>query len=142
VDYLLLTTSTELPDISALHPFKAVVIVEDTVTPDRQAEISQWLVDEGCLYMMAWGEACRSWEESVDLANLETFDFGEIPDDRLIVTTWHADESLKDVFWFAKHTAMHPCFPLNKTVLLHLAPMAPMASKAREKELTDEFAGA
>lgn len=133
MDYVQLTSATALPSLSYLRPFKAVVIVEDAVTPNRQTEISQWLVETGCLYMMAWGEACDSWKDSVDLANRETYDSEEIPDDRVIITTWHADETLKDVFWYAKHTAMHPCCPLDNTVLLHLAP------ETREQELTDEY---
>ena len=134
--YVQLTSSSDLPDISSLRPFKAVVIVEDAVPPDRQAAICRWLVDSGCVYMMAWGERCSTWGESAELANRAIFDSGEIPDDRVVITTWHADEPLKEVFWFSKYTAMHPCFPLDNTVLLHLSPLE------REHELSAEFAGA
>ena len=90
-------------------------------------------MDSGCLYVMAWGEGCSSWEEPVGLANLEAFDPEEIPDDRVVITTWHEDEPLNEVFWFSKHTAMHPCYELDNAVLLHLVPVG------REQELTDEF---
>lgn len=136
MEYVQLTSSTKLPDISAMRPFKAVVIVEDDVPPDREAAISRWLVDSGCLYMMTWGEDCASWQESIGLANLETFSSEEIPDDRVVITTSHEDEPLKEVFWFSKHTAIHPCCVLDNTVLLHLAPVG------REQDLTDEFTGA
>lgn len=136
MNYIQVTESTELPDISALQPFKAIVIVENTVSPDRQVTISQWLVNSGCLYMMAWGEGCRSWEETVDQANVDAFEQGEIPDASVVITTWHEDELLQDVFWYSKHTAMHPCCDLDNIVLLHLAP------KAREQELTDLFENA
>jgi hypothetical protein len=69
MNYLHLTASGRLPDISALRPFKTVVIVEETVTADRQAAISQWLVESGCRYMMAWGADCRSWDQSMTQAN-------------------------------------------------------------------------
>jgi len=131
--YCQLTSSSQLPDISALRPFKTVVIVEDVVTADRQATISRWLVEFGCRYMMAWGKECSSWDDSVNLANLEAFDSEEIPDDRLVITTCHEDEQLKDVFWYSKHTAMHPCFRLNNVLLLHLSPIE------REREFSAEY---
>ena len=129
MDYIHLTTSGELPDATALRPFKTVVIAEDTVTPERQAAISQWLVASGCLYMMAWGHDCSSWAESVALANRQAFDTDEIPNASLVMTTWHADETLQETFWFSKHTAMHPCASLENIVLLH------MAEVGREQEM-------
>lgn len=134
--YVQLTSSGTLPDLSALQPFMAVVIIEDAVTPDHQAAISRWLVATGCRYMMAWGQECRAWGDSVDLANREAFDHEEIPDDRIVITTWHENEPLREVFWFSKHSAMHPCFRLNNVVLLHLSPVP------RERELSAEYAGA
>ena len=70
-----------MPDVGDLKPFKAIVVIEDRPTPEWETQASKWLVDSGCLYMMAWGEDCSSWDDSVDWANLETFDFGDIPDD-------------------------------------------------------------
>lgn len=134
--YVRLTPASQLPDLAALRPYKAVVIVEETVTPARQAEISRWLIASGCVYMMAWGEDSASWEESVDHANLAAFEFGEIPDDCLVITTQHGHESLREVFWFSKHTAMHPCFPLHNIVLLHLSP------DEREKEFRAAYRSA
>jgi hypothetical protein len=136
MDYLQLTALSNLPDLSALRPFKTVVLVEDVVTSDRQAAICRWLVEAGCRYIMAWGEECHSWDDSVDLANREKFNFEDIPDEGVVITTWHEDESLKEVFWFAKHTAIHPCFPLDTTVLLHLA------SFGREQEISAEYTDA
>jgi hypothetical protein len=57
----------------------------------------------------------------MQLANREAFVTPEIPDTSLVITTWHEDELLKDVFWFAKHTATHPCCKLDNALLLHLA---------------------
>ena len=45
----------------------------------------------------------------------------------------HEDESLSEVFWFSKHTAMHPCSMLENVVLLHLA------SAEKAQELTAEY---
>lgn len=134
--YIQISASSALPDISASPPFKAVVIVDEGVTADRRSAVGHWLVEAGCLYMMAWGTECSAWQDAVVLANREAFEFGEIPDDRLIITTCHENEAPVDVFWFAKHSAMHPCARLDDVVLVHVS------RDARERELTDEYLGA
>jgi hypothetical protein len=120
-------------DLSMQSPFKALVIAEDTAPKEFKAELSRWLVSAGCLYMMAWGEDCRAWQDAVNLANLQAYNFGAIPDDALVITTSHPDELLSDVFWFAKYTAMHPCASLENVVLLHLS------ADKREAELTTKY---
>jgi hypothetical protein len=70
--------------------------------------------------MMAWGPGCSSWDDSVDLANLEQFNFGEVPDDRFVMTTWHESEPLLEVFEFSKFTAMHPTIEIENTLILHV----------------------
>jgi len=137
--YIRLTSAVALPDISGQRPFKAIVIVDDTLADEpmareQQTIVSKWLVAAGCLYLMSWGKGCSSWNDSVNLANLEAFQFGEIPDDQLVVTTSHANEALRDVYWYSKYTAMHPCFSLDHTVLLHLS------SVDREDEFRAEYA--
>jgi len=119
--YLLLQPESALPDISTLNPFRAVVIVEEQVTPDWQDKVSSWLVLSGCLYMMAWGNNCSSWDDSVDLANLEVFNFNQIPDANFVMTSWHENEPLKDVFWFSKYSAFHPMVEISNTLILHIS---------------------
>ena len=113
-----------------------VVVVEAEVSPEWQAIVSDWIVRSGCLYMMAWGVGCSSWDDSVDFANLEEFKFGEIPENRFIMTTWHSDEPLADVFWFSKNCASHPTVELERTVLLHIS------AQNREQELLAAYAEA
>lgn len=74
--------------------------------------------------MMAWGPGCSSWDDTVDMANLEEFDYGDIPEERFVMTTWHTDESISYVFWFAKELAHHPIVELSDTLLLHISPSA------------------
>jgi hypothetical protein len=121
VEYVHLTSRALLPDLSSLKPFKAVVIIDDEVPVERRVEISEWLVESGCLYMMAWGDQCSRWDDSVDMADLQAFDYGEILKDKFVMTTWHDDEPLKEVFWFAKHAAHHATVIMEYCVLLHLA---------------------
>ncbi len=133
LEYFQLQPESQLPDISRFNPFKAVIIVENSVTPEWQAEVSSWLVKSGCLYMMAWGTDCSSWDDSVDAANLEKFNFNELPEDKSIMTTWHENEPLKEVLWFAKNTAVHPTVELNDTLLLHIS------NHDKRQELMSEY---
>jgi hypothetical protein len=71
--------------------------------------------------MMAWGLECSSWDDSVDISNLKLFDYGEIPDDQFVMTTWHTDEPLSEVFWYSKNTALHPTIEIERTLLVHIA---------------------
>jgi hypothetical protein len=120
MEYVQLSSSCELPDISHFGKFKSVVIVEEKVSEIRQYEISKWLVNSGCLYMMAWGIEASSWDTSVDLANIEQFENAEIPDESLVLTTWHDDELLSEVFEFAKFSALHSYHEL-KSIIVHIS---------------------
>ena len=133
VKYLQIESTSEMPDISALNPFRAVVIVEENVSLEWQIQISNWLVSSGCLYMMAWGLNCITWDDSVDIANLEQFNHGEIPDDKFVITTWHENEPLKEVFWFSKHSAIHPDVDIKNNLLLHIS------KQNNEKYLLDKY---
>jgi hypothetical protein len=132
--YTQLTLTTDLPDLASLRPFKAILVIEESLAAERQLEIGRWLVESGCLYAMAWGNESGRWQDAIQAANADAFDTDEIPDDRLIIATSHEDEPLPEVFWFSKYTAMHPCVDLDNVVLLHLA------SAARERELGEAYA--
>jgi hypothetical protein len=120
--YLHLQPGDIPPRLESLAPFKAVVVVEDEVTPQWQATVSEWLVHGGCRYMMAWGRKCSEWDDSVDLANLRLFNFEQIPDDEFVMTTWHENDSLHETFWFSERAAMHPSLNLERTYIIHISP--------------------
>lgn len=119
--YLQLRPEGELPQLDRLAPFIAVLAVDEIVPEMWQWEVSRWLVASGCRYLLAWGKNCDSWAESVDDANLEAFDYEDIPADKVVMTTTHEDEELEEVFWFAKNRARHPALALGTTVVLHIA---------------------
>ncbi|MES2353114.1 MAG: hypothetical protein V4568_01730 [Pseudomonadota bacterium] len=125
-----------LPDISTLAPFRAVIVAEAEVSPDWQASVSVWLVQSGCLYTMAWGTNCSSWDDSVDMANIEEFNFKEIPENKFVMTTWHEDETMAEVFWFCKNNAFHPNVELTQTLVLHIS------ANEREQEIVKFYAKA
>lgn len=108
---------------------KCVVVIEDQVSDAWRNILSTWIVDCGCLYMMAWGKDCSAWDDSVDCAGLEKFDFEDGPPESLVMTTWHENESLEEVFRFSKTHAEHPTVALMQTVILHIA------AASREDEL-------
>jgi hypothetical protein len=119
--YINVNQEAELPDISRFAPFKAVVAVEDRVGRDRQAEISAWLVEMGCRYVMSCGDDCDSWSETVRNANLKGMTIGDLEARDFVMVTAHPREPLKTVFWFAKNAARHPEVAFREFLVIHLA---------------------
>lgn len=134
--YLQVQSGTELPEIIGMDPFRSVIILEESVTSEWQERVSDWLINSGCLYMMAWGENCSAWDDSIDHSNLKKFKYGEIPENKFVMTTWHDNESLKDVFWFSKHSAFHSIVNISNTLLLHIS------KSNKEEEYLDEYKSA
>jgi hypothetical protein len=114
-------------------PYRAVVIIEASVTPEWRRLVSAWLMKSGCLYMMAWGTDCSLWHDSVDYANLDEFEYGDIPDDKFVMTTWHDSEPLHEALWFCEHAAHHPTVNLERKILVHISPAE------RNAELLDGY---
>ncbi len=123
IQYHHLRVGAEPPNLGNMRSFAAVVIIEDEVDWKWRDKISRWLVDSGCLFMMAWGRDCKLWDESVDYANIDDFPDGEIPEDRLVLTTWHDDEPLEELFWFAQHSAHHEGIEQKRLLLLDISQM-------------------
>jgi len=119
--YVRVEPNAALKPYEGRHPFRAIVVIEDAVEPEWQAAASKWLVESGCAYMLAWGRECSSWDTSVDLANLEAFDYGQIPEDRFVMTTWHEHEPLSEVFWFAKNCAFAGTVDIVDTLVFHVS---------------------
>jgi hypothetical protein len=121
VKYLRLQSGDALPSIDELRPFKAIVVIDGEMPEIWQWEVSRWLVQSGCACMMAWGLDCSAWNESVEDANLEAFNYEDIPEDRVVMTTSHDDEELSEVFWYSKHRARHPVHEIRNVVILHVS---------------------
>ncbi len=133
IDYLHIVPNSENPKIASTEPFRAIVVLEEPVSVEWQHELSKNLVDAGCLYMMAWGVEASSWDDSVDYANLDAFNYGDIPETKFVMTTWHDNESLGEVFDYSKQLALHPAVDINKTVIVHIA------AKSKENELLSAY---
>ncbi|KRS10414.1 hypothetical protein XM53_21280 [Roseovarius atlanticus] len=97
------TTPVSLPRIAS--PYKCVVLIERQVSAEARWQVSKDLVASGCRYMLAWGLECSLWDDSVDMANLEQFGYGDVPPEHFVMTTWHSDETLPEVLHFARRHA-------------------------------------
>src|SRR5262245_22351045 len=121
--YVRVEPGSPLKPYDGARPFRAVVVVEEPVSAEWRDIASKGLVDADCLYMMALGHECAVWDNSVDLATLQVFDFGEIPDRHFIMTTWHEREPLEEVFCFAKNSAFasDASVEIAETLILHVS---------------------
>lgn len=90
------------------------------MSDDWQDAVSEWIVESGCLYMMAWGRDCSSWDDSVDYANLRQIGSDELTDENHVMTTWHEDEPLSEVFFFNQMCAWHPTMDLPLVTILDI----------------------
>ena len=139
VSYLHLPRGESPPKIETKRPYRAVVVLDQATSPEWRDAISRWLVESGCLFMMAWGPGSSDWDDSVDSANLAAFDGAEIPEDHFVMTTWHDAEPLSETLWFAAHAAHHPTSALEDTVIIDVtlraraAVVLEMLRKARER---------
>ena len=104
-------------------PHRMLLIAEIGVETSFMEDLAAAIEASGCLYFMAWGEACARWDDEVDVANLAAHGFEDVPSDKFIMTTWHGDEPLSEAMWFAQHCALrsYDDRPLPTLVLLHLA---------------------
>jgi len=121
VSYHRLTPEMPLNLPAQAKPFLALVVVREDVSIQWRSSVSNWLVTEGCLFMCAWGLDCTLWDDSVDYANMEQFSYGEIPEDRFVMTTWHHNEPLEEAIWFAKHSARHDAAVLDAVLIIDVS---------------------
>ena len=118
--YLHLTPDSDFPTLEELSPFKAILIIDADVAEMTMWETSRALVAAGCLYASTWGNQCEPWHDAIDDAFLEATNYDDVAPEHAVTTTWHEDEDLSEVFWFAKHRAVHPA-ELRATLILHIA---------------------
>ena len=120
--YLHLAPGSPFPDLPRTST-RVLVVVDAEVAREWQWQASKWMIDIGCLYMMAWGIDCTAWDDSVDYAHLEKYDYHyeQIPEDDFVITTWHDNVPLGEFFRSAKGEFAHPDFELKRTIILDIA---------------------
>tara|TARA_B110001454_G_scaffold219040_1_gene249472 strand:- start:4100 stop:4534 length:435 start_codon:yes stop_codon:yes gene_type:complete len=113
--------SGQVPPKLEIHPYKLIIVAEAVVPEAWRNEVAEWIYQIGSRYVIAWGQSCEKWHDSVDWANLGAFDFGVVPDEDHVMTSWHAKEPLSEAFWFAGFCAHHPEVELGETIILHIS---------------------
>jgi len=116
VHYFRILEGEPPPGLSQYAPFRAVVVIDAPYSASWQDQVRDWLVESGCLYMCAWGPGCASWDDSVDYAQIRKYPDGASEDD-FVMTTWHENETLEEVFWYAGFCASHPFRRLDTVII-------------------------
>ena len=93
---------TELP--GSLSPdgryFVAMLVCDARIlTTNAIATAARKLIDDGCVYICCWGHDCERVHDIFDEELVEN-GFDDASDDT-IMTTWHAEEPLKDFIHFS-----------------------------------------
>ncbi len=133
--YIHLTPDASLEAIEIIAPFAAIVTIGAEVSHAWRHMVSEWLIEKGCLYMMAHGHECSLWDDSVDEANLEAHNWKRIPEEKSVTTTWHDDESIEEVFYFALNSL--PFHPNIKNVFIF-----DISSRQREHDIMAHYMAA
>lgn len=121
MEYIQLGEHGELPGIANFAPFKAVLAIEDSVSRERQQQISRWLVGMGGAYVMICGEDCESWQDSIRRANLDQVPLEEMQPQQFVMITTHLHERLRSVFQHAKKYARHTHVKIENVLTVHVA---------------------
>ena len=66
------------------------------------------LVDRGLVYFCAWGRNCEAVHDAVDRCDTEKHkrEGRSVSENSVVMTTWHAKESLGEALWFFKICAV------------------------------------
>lgn len=67
------------------------------------------------------GQPCSNWDTSVDLSNLAAFDYGQLPEDRFVMTARREHEPLSEVFRFAENCALAGTVELVATLVFRVS---------------------
>lgn len=74
------------------------------VSVEIVARVAEQLLEAGCVYMCAWGPDCERVHDIFD--EVIVGDGSQVvDDDAIVMTSWHAAESLEDALWFFLHCA-------------------------------------
>jgi hypothetical protein len=71
------------------------------------------LIRAGAAWVCCWGPDCERFHDCFDEADVVVN--GHASDSRVLMTTWHVDESLEDALWFALHSTVPSSAYLDST---------------------------
>ncbi len=80
------------------EPFVCLLWSASTsVNRKDRAAIADALVAAGCLSAVCAGVDCEAWHDAVDNACLERYGRRDVPNEKVVMTTWHENEPTEDV---------------------------------------------
>jgi hypothetical protein len=121
VEYLRFAENDPLPEVDSYAPFKAIIVSSTSASREWRDQVGAWLVSGGCMYAMAWGLDGEAWHDAVDSANIGAFKPERVPDHAHVMTTWHSDEPLDEVFWYAQFCAHQEYVEFAATLIIHIS---------------------
>src|SRR5262245_20885304 len=95
----------EIPDVADLPSFRlpgprfvCLLVWDAEEASDKSlAQVANWLLDKGAVYVCSWGSDCERVHDAIDTA-----DISRNPScDPVVMTTWHSKESLAEAVYFA-----------------------------------------
>jgi hypothetical protein len=94
-----------LDDIASLETAFVLLLVFDAtdILGSELVRFASGAIRGGATYVCVWGPDCARVHNAFDEADLEVN--GESTDDRVLMTTDHADEPLEEAVWFALNAA-------------------------------------
>ena len=88
-----------------------VLFIASSASDASRAEweqVATTLLQKGLVYLVAWGPGCRDVEDHFDSAYVNAVNAEPplvVPQNSVVMTTSHADESLEAALWYAVHAA-------------------------------------
>ncbi len=79
----------------------AIFANDPTISVDEQNTISNQIIKSTCRYAVCAGYKCSSWDDSIDFARITNDPNFSPPDEDFVMTTWHENETVAEVLWFA-----------------------------------------
>lgn len=106
-DLLFLKASpTSLASFRVPSPHFVCLLVWDSVgeSVETVSRVAEQLLDAGCVYFCAWGAGCERVHDIFDEVCVGTY--RNAADRSVVMTTWHAEESLAEALWFFLRSAI------------------------------------
>lgn len=94
---------TEVPTaIECASPHFMLFLALDAkgITNDVLRAVARRLLERGLAYLCVWGEDCSRVHDQFDLERNP-----DEPDESIVMTTWHDDESLGEALWYFANCA-------------------------------------
>ena len=112
-----------------------LVVNDTTITPNEQAHTSDQLVGSSCRYAVCTGHQCSSWDDSIDMAFIESDPNFDPPDERFVMTTWHEDEPIEDLVEYLRWSTVFDDFVPKNFLVLFLGESPHLQKRALEAAL-------